>query len=76
MARRPFSKPVRAHEERNGPPGDDQGLSTAKPRSSHVTWAISLLMCTNGLRKRSSGHVGPPFLAGRLFSRSVGATIG
>ena len=38
MARRPFSKPVRAHEERNGPPGDDQGLSTAKPRSSHVTW--------------------------------------
>ena len=39
MARRPFSKPVCAHEERNGLPGDDQGLSTAKPRSSHVTWA-------------------------------------
>ena len=39
MARRPFSKPVRAHEETNGPPGDDQGLSTAKPRNSHVTWA-------------------------------------
>ena len=36
MARRPFSKPVCAHEERNGLPGDDQGLSTAKPRSSHV----------------------------------------
>ena len=35
MARRP----VRAHEERNGPPRDDQGLSIAKPRSSHVTWA-------------------------------------
>ena len=36
MARRPFSKPVRAREERNGPPGGDQGLSTAKPRSSHL----------------------------------------
>jgi len=39
MARRPFSKPVRAHEERGGSPGDDQGLSTAKPRGIHVTWA-------------------------------------
>ena len=39
MARRPFSKPVRAHEERNGPPGDDQGLSTAKPGGTHVTLA-------------------------------------
>ena len=29
MARRPFSKPVRAQEERNGPPSADQGLSTA-----------------------------------------------
>jgi len=36
-------------------------------------WAISFLLCTNGLRKRSSGHVGPPFLAVRLFSHSVGA---
>ena len=34
MARRPFSKPVRAHEERNGPPGDDQGLSTASPEAA------------------------------------------
>ena len=39
MARRSFSKPVRAQEERNAPPRADQGLSTAKPRSSHVTWA-------------------------------------
>ena len=39
-------------------------------------WAISLLLCMTGLRKRSFGHVGPPFLAVRLFSRSVGATIG
>ena len=34
MARRPFSKPICAHEERNGPPGDDQGLSTAKPEAA------------------------------------------
>ena len=34
MARRPLSKPVHAHEERNGPPGDDQGLSTAKPKAA------------------------------------------
>ena len=26
-------------------------------------WAMSLLLCTNGLRKQSSGHVGPPLLA-------------
>ena len=26
-------------------------------------WAISLLLCTNGLRKQSSRLVGPPFLA-------------
>ena len=50
------------------------GLSYRKPLVS-TGWAISLLLCTNGLRKRSSGHVGPPFLAVRLFSHSVGATI-
>jgi len=38
-ARRPFSKLICAKEERNGPPSANQGLSTAKPRSSHVTWA-------------------------------------
>jgi len=32
--------------------------------------------CTNGLRKRCSGHVGPLFLAVKLFSRSVGVTLG
>ena len=36
-------------------------------------WVISLLLCTNGLRKWSSDHVGPPFLAVRLF---IGATVG
>ena len=51
------------------------GLSCRKPLVI-PGWAISLLMCMNGLTKRSSGHVGPPFLAVRLFSRSVGATIG
>ena len=52
MARRPFSKPIREHEERNGPPGDDQGLSTANPRSSHVTWAQGL-----SIAKPRSSHV-------------------
>ena len=35
-------------------------------------WAISLLLCTNGLRKQSSigGLVGPQFLAVKCFSRS------
>ena len=51
------------------------GLSCKKPLVS-PGWAISLLLSTNRLRKRSSGHVGPPFLAVRLFSRSVGETIG
>jgi len=32
------------------------GLSCRKPLVS-TGWAISLLLCTNGLRKRSSGHV-------------------
>jgi len=50
------------------------GLSYRKPLVS-TGWAISLL-CTNGLRRRSSSHVGPPFLAVKLFSRSVGAAIG
>jgi len=29
--------------------------------------AISLLLCMNGLRRLSSGHIGPPFLAVKLF---------
>ena len=36
MARRPFSKPIFAKEERAGPPSADQGLSIAKPRGSHA----------------------------------------
>ena len=39
-------------------------------------WATSLLLCMNGLRKRPSGDVGPPFLIVKLVSCSVGATIG
>ena len=38
-------------------------------------WAISLLLCMNGLRNQSSVYVGTPFLAVKLFSQSVGATI-
>ena len=34
-----FQKTVHAKEERSSPPSADQGLSTATPRSSHVTWA-------------------------------------
>ena len=37
--------------------------------------SMSLLLCINGLRKQSSGHAEPPFLAVKLFSHSVGATI-
>ena len=51
------------------------GLSCRKSLVS-PGWAISLLLFTNGFRKQSSGQVGPPFLAVRLFSHSVGATIG
>jgi len=36
-------------------------------------WAISLVLCTNGLRKESSGHTGFPFLAAKLFSQSLQA---
>ena len=39
-------------------------LSCRKPLVS-TGWVIFLILCTNGLRKRSSGHVGPPFLAVR-----------
>ena len=42
------------------------GLSCRKTLVS-PGWAISLLLCMNGLRKWSSGHVGPPFLAVRLY---------
>ena len=39
-------------------------------------WAVSLLLCTNGLRKQSSRLVGPPFLAVKRFSRSRRAMVG
>ena len=35
----------------------------------------SCLLCTNGLRKQSSGQVEPPFLAVKLLSRSVRMVI-
>ena len=38
-------------------------------------WAISLLLCTNGLRKQSSRLVGFPFLAVKRFSRSRQAMV-
>ena len=50
-------------------------LSCRKPFVG-TGWAISLLRCMNGLRKQSSGHVGPLFWAVKLFSRSVGVIIG
>jgi len=36
-------------------------LAVESPCSCSTEWAISLLLCR--FRKRSSGHVGPPFLA-------------
>ena len=53
------------------------GLSCRKPLVG-TGWAISLLLCMNGLRKQSSGHVhvGPPLLAVKLFLHSVVVTIG
>ena len=49
------------------------GLSRRKPLA-RTGWAISLLLCTNELRKWCSGHihVGPPFLAVSLFSLCSG----
>ena len=39
MAARSLSKCIHTKEERNGLPSASQGLSTAKPRGSHATWA-------------------------------------
>jgi len=36
MARRLFSKPIHAKEDRNGLPSADQGLSTAKKQPSYL----------------------------------------
>ena len=43
------------------------GLSCRKPLVG-TGWAISLFLCLNGLREWSSGRVGRPFLAVKLFS--------
>jgi len=37
LARRLFSKPIYAKEERDGPPSANNSLSTAKPRSSMLS---------------------------------------
>ena len=42
------------------------GLGCRKPLVG-TGWAISLLLCTNGLRKLFSGHAGPPFPAVKHF---------
>ena len=54
------------------------GLAVERPWSAlGGPFLISLLFFgTNGLRKWSSGHVGPPFLGLKLFSHSVGAIFG
>ena len=49
------------------------GHSCRKPLVS-TGWAIPLLLCTNGLRKRPSGHVCRACISGS--EGSVGATIG
>ena len=49
------------------------GHSCRKPLVS-TGWAISLLLCTNGLRKWSSGHVYRACISGS--EGSIGATIG
>ena len=42
------------------------GRGCSKPLVG-TRWAISSLLCTNGLRKPSSGHVRHPFLAVKFF---------
>ena len=41
-----------------------------------IRWAISLLLCTNGIRKQFSGHVEPSFLTMKLFPWAGGVTTG
>ena len=66
-------------QQKGGTGGNGQ-VSTLNPGNILLGLALespwSELGGTNRLRKRSSGHVGPPFLAVRLFSHSVRATIG
>ena len=51
------------------------GLAVERPWSALGGPFLSSF-AQNGLRKPSSGHIGPPFLAVKLFSCSVRATIG
>ena len=62
-ARRQFSKPSHAKEERNGPPSANQGLSTAKPRSSYAVCTLwvhpptpSSPALSAGAEPKSQGH--------------------
>ena len=50
MARRPFSKPIGAKEERSSLSSANQGFSTTKPRGSHAP-------CTHPLHKLTSHHM-------------------
>ena len=54
---------------------DVSGLSFEKTLVG-TGWAISVLLCINGLRKQSSHLVGPPFLTVKLFSQSGVAVAG
>jgi len=58
-----FSEPICAKEERNGPPSANQGLSTAKPRSSHAFCTLQVHPPTSpcptvfaGAEPKSQGH--------------------
>ena len=62
-ARRLFSKLIHAKEERNGPPSANQGLSTAKPRSSQAVCTLRVHPPTSpcptlpaGAEPKSQGH--------------------
>jgi len=41
MARRPFSKPIHAKEEKNDPPSADQRLETAKLNELFLTFIVN-----------------------------------
>ena len=50
-------------------------LGSAQVEGLDRELAISLLLCTNGIEKKSFCHVGPLFLAVKLFSQCVHAII-
>ena len=48
--------------------GQDRGRWLFAPEECNQ---LSVLICMNGLRKQTPGHVGPPFIAVKLFSLPV-----